>query len=202
MAVGAAKTGMLRLPGGRRAARRVVRRGASFLLWWSTRCSSARAESRSSAATTSPAPTASCSPRPGHHPQPARSRPAHRPQVTDLEAMEEAARELAGLGPSLVIVKGGRRRDAEAVDVAFDGHSVTLLRAPWVDTPERARHRMHLLGRHRRQPRPRSRAARGCHFGQGVRHQGDPGQLAAGISGPATGLSTRLGAGSGALRTA
>ncbi len=33
-----------------------------------------------------------------------------------------------------MIVKGGRRRDFEAVDVAFDGHSVTLLRAPWIDT--------------------------------------------------------------------
>jgi hydroxymethylpyrimidine/phosphomethylpyrimidine kinase len=48
--------------------------------------------------------------------------------------MEEAARELHGLGPGLVVVKGGRRRDAEAVDVAYDGRSVTLLRARWVDT--------------------------------------------------------------------
>lgn len=55
-------------------------------------------------------------------------------RVTDIAAMEEAARELQGLGPDLVVVKGGRRRDAEAVDVAFDGRSVTLLRAPWVDT--------------------------------------------------------------------
>jgi hydroxymethylpyrimidine/phosphomethylpyrimidine kinase len=55
-------------------------------------------------------------------------------EINDLAAMEQAARELHSLGPSLVIVKGGRRRDAEAVDVAFDGRSVTLLRAPWVDT--------------------------------------------------------------------
>jgi hydroxymethylpyrimidine/phosphomethylpyrimidine kinase len=55
--------------------------------------------------------------------------------IADLEAMEAAARELQGLGPSLVVVKGGRRRDTDAVDVAFDGHSVTLLRAPWIDTP-------------------------------------------------------------------
>jgi hydroxymethylpyrimidine/phosphomethylpyrimidine kinase len=55
-------------------------------------------------------------------------------EIADLEAMEAAARELQALGPRLVIVKGGRRRDAEAVDVAFDGHSVTLLRAPWIDT--------------------------------------------------------------------
>ena len=33
-----------------------------------------------------------------------------------------------------MIVKGGRRRDAEAVDVAYDGRCVTLLRARWVDT--------------------------------------------------------------------
>jgi len=56
-------------------------------------------------------------------------------EISDLAAMEAAARELHLLGPSLVVVKGGRRRDTEAVDVAFDGHSVTLLRAPWIDTP-------------------------------------------------------------------
>lgn len=55
-------------------------------------------------------------------------------QLGDLDAMEEAARELHALGPQLVIVKGGRRRGAEAVDVAFDGRCVTLLRAPWIDT--------------------------------------------------------------------
>lgn len=56
-------------------------------------------------------------------------------EVTDLPQMEEAARQIQSLGPRLVIVKGGRRRDAEATDVAFEGRSVTLLRAPWVDTP-------------------------------------------------------------------
>jgi hydroxymethylpyrimidine/phosphomethylpyrimidine kinase len=55
--------------------------------------------------------------------------------VTDLAEMESAARKLQGLGPRLVVVKGGRRRDTEAVDVAFDGRCVTLLRAPWIDTP-------------------------------------------------------------------
>ena len=55
--------------------------------------------------------------------------------VTDLETAEKAARELQALGPGLVIVKGGRRRGREAVDVAFDGRCVTLLRAPWIDTP-------------------------------------------------------------------
>jgi hydroxymethylpyrimidine/phosphomethylpyrimidine kinase len=56
-------------------------------------------------------------------------------EIAGLADMQDAARELHSLGPSLVVVKGGRRRDAEAVDVAFDGHSVTLLRAPWIDTP-------------------------------------------------------------------
>lgn len=55
-------------------------------------------------------------------------------ELADLQAMEAAARELHALGPQLVIVKGGRRRGAEAVDVAFDGRCVTLLRAPWIDT--------------------------------------------------------------------
>jgi len=56
-------------------------------------------------------------------------------QIGDLETMEVAARELHGLGPKLVIVKGGHRRGTESVDVAFDGHAITLLRAPWIDTP-------------------------------------------------------------------
>jgi hydroxymethylpyrimidine/phosphomethylpyrimidine kinase len=55
--------------------------------------------------------------------------------VADLDAMQAAARELHSLGPRLVIVKGGHRRGEESVDLAFDGRSVTLLRAPWIDTP-------------------------------------------------------------------
>jgi hydroxymethylpyrimidine kinase/phosphomethylpyrimidine kinase len=56
-------------------------------------------------------------------------------QLDSIETMEEAARELQALGPALVIVKGGHLRlENQAVDVAFDGHTVTLLRAPWVDT--------------------------------------------------------------------
>jgi len=54
--------------------------------------------------------------------------------IADLEAMEAAARELHSFGTQLVIVKGGHRHAAESVDVAFDGRSVTHLRAPWVDT--------------------------------------------------------------------
>jgi len=56
-------------------------------------------------------------------------------EVGDLETMERAARELHRLGPEVVIVKGGHRRGTESVDVAFDGRAITLLRAPWVDTP-------------------------------------------------------------------
>jgi hydroxymethylpyrimidine/phosphomethylpyrimidine kinase len=56
-------------------------------------------------------------------------------QLEDLEAMEAAARQLQALGPALVVVKGGHLRlGDEAVDVAFDGHAVTLLRAPWLET--------------------------------------------------------------------
>ena len=55
-------------------------------------------------------------------------------ELGDLAAMEQAARELQALGPELVIVKGGRRPGTEAVDVAFDGRCVTMLRAPWIDT--------------------------------------------------------------------
>lgn len=55
-------------------------------------------------------------------------------EVADLDEMERAARELHALGPSLVVVKGGHRPGAEAVDVVFDGHAITHLRAPWVET--------------------------------------------------------------------
>lgn len=54
--------------------------------------------------------------------------------LPDLAAMEEAARELHGLGAGLVIIKGGHRQGAEAVDVAYDGSTVSHLRARWVAT--------------------------------------------------------------------
>jgi hydroxymethylpyrimidine/phosphomethylpyrimidine kinase len=53
--------------------------------------------------------------------------------LDSLETMETAARHLQSLGPALVVVKGGHLRHGdEAVDVAFDGRAVTLLRAPWI----------------------------------------------------------------------
>jgi hydroxymethylpyrimidine/phosphomethylpyrimidine kinase len=55
-------------------------------------------------------------------------------RLDSLEAMTEAARELQARGPSLVVVKGGHLRGEEAVDVAFDGQAVTLLRGDWVET--------------------------------------------------------------------
>ncbi|HKH88979.1 MAG TPA: bifunctional hydroxymethylpyrimidine kinase/phosphomethylpyrimidine kinase [Acidimicrobiales bacterium] len=56
-------------------------------------------------------------------------------QLRTIEEMEEAARELQGLGPALAIVKGGHLRQGdEAVDVVFDGSAVSLLRAPWIET--------------------------------------------------------------------
>jgi hydroxymethylpyrimidine/phosphomethylpyrimidine kinase len=53
--------------------------------------------------------------------------------LDSLETMEAAARHLQSLGPDLVVVKGGHLRHGdEAVDVAFDGRAITLLRAPWI----------------------------------------------------------------------
>ncbi len=54
--------------------------------------------------------------------------------IESLEAMEAAARELHGLGAGLVVVKGGHRKGAAAIDVAYDGRSLTTLSAPWVTT--------------------------------------------------------------------
>ncbi len=54
--------------------------------------------------------------------------------ITDLASMEAAAAELHALGPALVVVKGGHRPGAEAVDVAYDGRAMTHLTAPWVVT--------------------------------------------------------------------
>ena len=54
--------------------------------------------------------------------------------IADLEAMEAAARELHDLGGALVVVKGGHRRGADAIDVVYDGRTISHLSAPWVDT--------------------------------------------------------------------
>ncbi len=54
--------------------------------------------------------------------------------VDNLDSMEQAARELHDLGPELVVVKGGHLPGEEALDVAYDGRAITLLRASWVST--------------------------------------------------------------------
>jgi hydroxymethylpyrimidine/phosphomethylpyrimidine kinase len=54
--------------------------------------------------------------------------------IDDVAAMEQAARELHALGAGLVVVKGGRRLGEEAIDVAYDGRTVTHLAAAFVMT--------------------------------------------------------------------
>ncbi len=54
--------------------------------------------------------------------------------INDVGAMEQAARELHALGAGLVVVKGGRRVGEEAIDVAYDGRTITHLSAPFVVT--------------------------------------------------------------------
>jgi len=53
--------------------------------------------------------------------------------VSDLEAMERAARAIARMGPRAVVVKGGHLKD-EAADVFFDGQRVHVLTSPRVAT--------------------------------------------------------------------
>lgn len=55
-------------------------------------------------------------------------------RVEELTEMEEAARELFDLGAGLVVVKGGHRPAAEAIDVVYDGHAISHLAARWVET--------------------------------------------------------------------
>jgi hydroxymethylpyrimidine/phosphomethylpyrimidine kinase len=57
--------------------------------------------------------------------------------VTTLEDAEAAARELHALGPRAVLVKGGHLEDqADAIDVLFDGGSITRLSGPRFDTED------------------------------------------------------------------
>jgi hydroxymethylpyrimidine/phosphomethylpyrimidine kinase len=55
--------------------------------------------------------------------------------VTTIDEMQEAARALHSLGPSVVVVKGGGLSGKESIDAVFDGTSSWLLRAPRVATP-------------------------------------------------------------------
>ena len=56
-----------------------------------------------------------------------------RPIRTD-EEMREAARELQGLGPRNVVVKGGHREGETATDVLFDGRDFHEFSSPRIDT--------------------------------------------------------------------
>jgi hydroxymethylpyrimidine/phosphomethylpyrimidine kinase len=54
--------------------------------------------------------------------------------VSDLEAMEAAARAIHALGPAWVLVKGGHLKD-DPIDLLFDGRAVTRLAAERIPTP-------------------------------------------------------------------
>ncbi len=57
-------------------------------------------------------------------------------QLSTVEDMAQAARQLGKTGSLYVVVKGGHLPSAEeAVDVMWDGAELTELRAPRVDTP-------------------------------------------------------------------
>ena len=54
--------------------------------------------------------------------------------VVTVVDMEQAARRLHDFGPGCVVVKGGGLDGADAVDVVFDGSTVTYLTAPRIAT--------------------------------------------------------------------
>jgi hydroxymethylpyrimidine/phosphomethylpyrimidine kinase len=55
-------------------------------------------------------------------------------ELRTVDDMAAAAAELAATGARCVVIKGGRLRGAEAVDVVWHAGAVRLLRAPWIDT--------------------------------------------------------------------
>lgn len=57
-------------------------------------------------------------------------------KIETVEDLYEAARRIKAMGPQAVLVKGGHlSREAEAVDVLFDGERFEEFRAPRIDTP-------------------------------------------------------------------
>jgi hydroxymethylpyrimidine/phosphomethylpyrimidine kinase len=56
-------------------------------------------------------------------------------EISTVDDMVAAAGELAATGAGCVVVKGGRRPGAEAVDVVWRAGAVRFLRTPWIDTP-------------------------------------------------------------------
>jgi len=56
--------------------------------------------------------------------------------VSTVDDAVKAAHDLAAFGPGCVVVKGGHLRGStEAVDVVWRDGETSLLRAPWIDTP-------------------------------------------------------------------
>ena len=55
-------------------------------------------------------------------------------KIADIEAMKQAAREIAGLGAKMVVVKGGHLGQGNATDVLFDGKEYRLLEHPRIET--------------------------------------------------------------------
>src|SRR5699024_5372632 len=53
--------------------------------------------------------------------------------LTTVDDMKQAAIDLHELGPQYVLVKGGRLK-GEAVDVLYDGETLTAFEAPRIDT--------------------------------------------------------------------
>jgi hydroxymethylpyrimidine/phosphomethylpyrimidine kinase len=56
-------------------------------------------------------------------------------EVDSVDEAADAGRSLLGWGPEAVVVTGGRRPGAEAVDVMVTGRGTQLLSSAWVDTP-------------------------------------------------------------------
>ena len=54
--------------------------------------------------------------------------------IADIAAMQHAAREIAGLGANMVVVKGGHLGQGSATDVLFDGADFKLLENRRIDT--------------------------------------------------------------------
>ena len=56
--------------------------------------------------------------------------------IESLDDMKAVAKDLRGLGPQAVLVKGGHLDDDEAVDVFYDGDEVVEVRGPRFDTAD------------------------------------------------------------------
>ncbi len=55
-------------------------------------------------------------------------------EIGDIEAMQQAAMDIAGLGARMVVVKGGHLGRGGATDVLFDGKACHLLESRRIDT--------------------------------------------------------------------